>query len=422
MHAYDVCQHIFRAFGLDPYVAGRPYTSALLYAYSLFTIGTPIGLLVYMFAVVHIIAEPSMLTMISAAFVSFLLGTQSLLVVHAIRQWHGPAAVRHRLDAVDELLATTPPRSIGPALVRKLGGMMAVNVAVYGHYVLRFGRSSTVLYILLSMATIKVRGLQSVFYVDQIGERLERIAGLLHGLTDGTATRVTDVYGCYERLMVAKRAYGLTWLVSASLNDGLGWSWLVMAVETLEEVVVNVYLISSALFTGAVPMRAITLSLYGVVPTLLTFALFCWSCEQCTQRVSGCCHSMRVVRSALTQWCDAVSTGCTAGRTLGRPSCIAIRERCAAGVRAANAACAIRVQRLRILRHQSAVADDSMPGESSVQYPCKCIVLFRFPDACRHRGEYIGAHPVPGGRNGGQQENLHIKSGRQILRRHRLHP
>lgn len=164
--------------------------------------------------------------------------------------------------------------------------MVTAIIAVYAHYLWRVGGGSVpVMLLLLSMATIKAFGLQAVFYVDQITERLlciERLLLLLR--TDACAP---DRYErCGRVLELTKRAYNQVWLAGDALAGHMGAAWLVISIETLEEVVVNVYLISSALFTGAVPMRAITLSVYGVVPTMMTFALFCWSCDRSVQRVT----------------------------------------------------------------------------------------------------------------------------------------
>lgn len=160
----------------------------------------------------------------------------------------------------------------------RLVGMIAAIAGVYTLYVYRIGRVSPIVaLILLSMATIKAFNIQTVFYVDQIAERLVRIERILQRSHDGNSV--------WQMLDSTKHAHHLVWQAADALSGAKTMAWLAVALETLEEGVVNVYLISSALFNGGVPMRAITLSVYGVVPTVMSFALLCWSCGRCVRAV-----------------------------------------------------------------------------------------------------------------------------------------
>lgn len=279
-----------------------------------------VGILVYMHCVVHLLADPTMLTVISGMYLSTMFGTQALLVTHAL--WHRRrlANVLRQLNQVDSTLVLFNnrirnnhrasgnlrlplPGAIGAAHAWKLITVVLSFAMIYCVYLGNSRRlSATVVCMLAAMATIKVRVLQSIFFVDQLAERLSwcnRVLG--YGMNDadvgaGAMTNRSSVdansYGCigtenqrFDTMLSVKGAYDRLWRASDELNDCMGGAWLIIAVETLVEVVVNVYLISSALFTGAVPLGAITLSLYGVVPTLIVFVLLCVSCDRCTQQV-----------------------------------------------------------------------------------------------------------------------------------------
>lgn len=326
----------FRVFALDPHCVGRPWSTRLLCLWSVASIGASIGMLVYMHGVVRLLADPTMLTLISGMYLSTMFGTQSLLVAQALWNRRKLADLLRHLDDVDGVLALLyhnqcnnsqmnndsafnnprrlrrrTPLQIGTIGLRtgcKCIIVMLGFATIYVVYLATSSRwSNTVLYMLAAMATIKVRALQSVFFVDQLAERLSgcnralRMDDMHQNDDDDDATasetkrndvgsgggyaRVDIEKKRFDALLAVKGAYDRLWRASDELNAGMGGSWLIIAVETLIEVVVNVYLISSALFTGAVPFGAIRLSLYGVVPTLIVFVLLCDSCERCVQKV-----------------------------------------------------------------------------------------------------------------------------------------
>lgn len=170
--------------------------------------------------------------------------------------------------------------------------MIGAIVTVYALYCYRIRRvSATVALILLSMATIKAFNVQAVYYVDQIAERLTRLRRILQQATT-TNTNNRNMNVQLTVLASTKHAHHLLWQAADALEGAQSVAWFAVALETLEEIVVNVYLISSALFTDGVPMRAITLSVYGVVPTVLSFALLCWSCGRCAGAVGYLSHRM----------------------------------------------------------------------------------------------------------------------------------
>lgn len=264
----------FRCFSLDPNIPGHPIPTLLLIVYAVVNIVTPISINIHMFFVLHIFSEGSMLAIISASFVGSMLGTQSLIVAQSLWHRRGLANVRRQLSAENN------GDDIGTGLTLRLLAIIVIVFSVYSAYLFRAGISATVLFILVSMLILRISNIQSVFYVEQIGDSCDRIC---HTLC--MAGGCSDTEHCYQLILGAKQTFARLWRTADDLNGCLSASWLIVSVQTLTEVVVNVYMISSALFTGAVPLRAITLSLYGLGPTVLTFALFCWSCDSCVAKV-----------------------------------------------------------------------------------------------------------------------------------------
>lgn len=290
--AYPIV-YLFRACAVESYVTGRPLLSALLLVYSVSNVLACTACGIYIFFVLHLFdVFSTVLNVISSLLAFSLFCTNFTITMHSIcrrRQFAGMLLAVQRLDA-DGVRAEFDWHVRRRHMCSKYTVVMAVfaltitSTAFFYYSVIQSWRISFVVFISVVM---RVRCLQIVFYVHQLHVRLLLLnAELRRGLAklrNDDADAAASTSECGEWFNTLGRTYDGMWELCHMINDCFGWSFLALTSDASTASMVNCFLVFVQRFHRAA---------YGLLPTLVTFALVCWKCDECVQTVAFLDHYM----------------------------------------------------------------------------------------------------------------------------------
>lgn len=284
--------NIFRWFALDPNIPHHPNYSIILLIYAHLVLVSTAVAFVYTFVLSGFFTDAS----VASVLTGFIVG--AILLCHIVTQTE-VICFRRRLATVFLSTArdgeTSSPID-GPIVYR----MLVLMVVLFFYLILFFVffETSVISYIIYpANVGNKMRCIQILFHIELIGQRMDSV---------NVAMRQHLAHSCSPRQLRdavtrAAIARGLQHLKSEcasiaqcalDLRAAVGWSMLAMAIHSVAQVVVNAYIICSAMITYGIPERVAVASAYGIFPELLLLAVMCATCERCVEKVrdaENCC-------------------------------------------------------------------------------------------------------------------------------------
>lgn len=274
MHAQLIIRSVIRAFACDPHVAGYPKLSRALLVYSMLSLFGSI----YCFGCIglngYFFGDASIPTILTAMIVVAILIGHCAVMLETM----------HSRRAIGTLLRTSSDDGIPirTAVICKLAISWLGLFVNYTYFVIYFRISNTLLYIFAASLAVRMRCLHITYLVEQIVDRTTAINRTLSARLvqpDGGADLDEAELVCW-RDRCAETAQTVR-----SLNDSLGWSLLVIGLESVNQIVVNSYIICSAWFTCRIPEQVALASMAGIVPPLAFLWLLCDACDRCAAGV-----------------------------------------------------------------------------------------------------------------------------------------
>lgn len=286
--------NLFRAFAIESYVTGRPLLSGLLLAYSGLIVMTCTALSYFVFVVVRLFDtnDNVIVNVISAMLAGGLFFTTISITVHSMcrrRQFADMLLAVQRMDeagARHEFDWYVPRRHMATkySVVLATFALAISSTAFFYYSVIHSWKIAFVIFVSMVM---RVRCLQIVFYVHQLHARLLLLnAELRRGLAElrvaaaanETAAPPTPAANG-DWFNTVGRTYDELWELCRMINECFGWSLLALTSDASMVAVVYCFLVFVQRFYR---------SAFGLLPTLATFAVICWTCDECVQSVRLC--------------------------------------------------------------------------------------------------------------------------------------
>lgn len=276
-------QNLFRCFGLDPLVPGDRILSNILLIHAVLYLLLTVGIFVYVFLVFGILADTTVASILTAliigAILLFHIALQSEVIWKRYR-------MMHVLNSMPLHMRT---ERLSPGILFRIFiqfVVLSVHVALY----LVFFRVSFVSFLIYPINIgNKMRCVQIIFYIDHIGHRVDSVnAGLSRLLCTSSAQHMRDAVAraaTVRALQHQKMECAHIARYTREFCGAVGLSMLAMAMHCTAQVVVNSYVICSALITDGIPRRVWLASVYGIFPELLMLLAMCTTCERCVLKV-----------------------------------------------------------------------------------------------------------------------------------------
>lgn len=273
---------------MEPHACGRPRLSTLLLVYACTTMVLSIGFAYYVFGVIRLFGHYSNVDeVISSMLCAGLYATNISCTLHSIVRRRQLADILPAVQRLDVLMCnvfhwTAHQRT---ALMHtKCTVRLLVCAAMIGSTMF-FYLSLVhwdIAYVVFICVGIRVRCLQMTYYVFQLHERLLQLndelrRGCANNGGDGNGGdnddgMVTDDAWCNGLC----RAYDAIWHISQVINDSFGWSTLSLTADASLVAVIKSYLVFKLHSYFCIA---------ELVPTLVSFAVVCWTCDECVQTV-----------------------------------------------------------------------------------------------------------------------------------------
>lgn len=276
--------NVFRALGMEPHVCGHRHLSALLLVFSYTVMLLSVGFAYYVFVAIRLFGKYSNVDeVISSILCVGLFVANISCTLHAIVRRRQLADILPAIQRLDVLMCnefnwTARRRTLMSAkyTVRLLvfAAMIGSTMFFYVSLV-----SWDIAYVVFICLGIRVRCLQLTFYVHQLHARLLQLnAEMRRGCIVTAEAADHDSVMDDARCSGLCRAYDAIWNISERINDSFGWSTLSVAADATLVAVVKTYLVFKL---------HVYFCLAELVPTLVTFAVVCWTCDDCAQTVNA---------------------------------------------------------------------------------------------------------------------------------------
>lgn len=276
--------NVFRALGMEPHVCGHRHLSALLLVFSYTVMLLSVGFAYYVFVAIRLFGKYSNVDeVISSILCVGLFVANISCTLHAIVRRRQLADILPAIQRLDVLMCnefnwTARRRTLMSA---KYTVRLLVFVAMIGSTMFFYVSvvSWDIAYVVFICLGIRVRCLQLTFYVHQLHARLLQLnAEMRRGCIVTAEAADHDSVMDDARCSGLCRAYDAIWNISERINDSFGWSTLSVAADATLVAVVKTYLVFKL---------HVYFCLAELVPTLVTFAVVCWTCDDCAQTVNA---------------------------------------------------------------------------------------------------------------------------------------
>lgn len=242
--------NIFQLFSLFPY-SSNVMANILLKFYSVISLLVIALIFLSAFFIYPVLEDSESLSLLVGGLVFVgLLITHFLNILQAFASRHEQMMIYQKFDEIDYLLQNQLLVNINYVRLRKRLYLKYFIIAVI---VLAIHTTSIVsvsinklffryyLHLIISIAIIRIRCVQNMFYVDLINEKLNLVNRKLDDIIKKNRDKMAFIIfadklqkfdkkdsktSLYEQLMTLKQIYGKIWDVSNLINDCFGWSLL----------------------------------------------------------------------------------------------------------------------------------------------------------------------------------------------------
>lgn len=287
---YLKLEYLFGAFALESYVPGWPRLSVILLTYAWLLMASNMLFIYYMliereiFLYTYTILDVVVVFLLNGMFIA-----QFFCTLHAVAHRRRLANLFEKLRNVDRRLCrefacmrSSTAQQLSRQHERHTDCMVfVIFIAVFAstqwfyYWAIEYLIISCVLAI--TSVAIRVRCLQMMFYVRTLQRHL-----LLMNLVLEQQQNMLTTYDdeSAEAFSTLGRIFNGIWKVADDLNRCFGASALPLTADVFLALAAIAFLSAAELYYETI---------FGLLPVIVSFALVCWSCDECEESVSLCC-------------------------------------------------------------------------------------------------------------------------------------
>lgn len=241
---------VFQLFSLFPY-SPNPIANILLKFYSALSILAVVAIFCSAFFLYPVLEDSSSLSLLVGGLVfNGLLLTHVINILQAFTSRLDQTMIYQKFDEIDymlqnQLLVNINYSKLRQRLILKYFIIMAVVLAIHTTSIVAVTINGLFfryyLHLIITIAIIRIRCIQNMFYVDLIKEKLNLMNQKLEEIISKNRDKMAFILcadklqkfdkkdgktSLYDQLMTLKQIYGKIWDVSNLINDCFGWSLL----------------------------------------------------------------------------------------------------------------------------------------------------------------------------------------------------